>query len=170
VRSSRGREVLRTRKVQFQEGSKGRFTKMARLQWTPAWSVGLLIVAPTLLLLLLVQLPYSTAAAQRLQMSSSSTGAVLDTAARGLTEETVMTHDLKLQQEMQKSTPSLHDENTNEVSKDKATSGVTMDSASGTATAAAVEDVLWDELRVERLLGDYGNPSANPDPGVPSGP
>lgn len=143
---------------------------MARLQWTPAWSVGLLIVAPTLLLLLLVQLPYSTAAAQRLQMSSSSTGAVLDTAARGLTEETVMTHDLKLQQEMQKSTPSLHDENTNEVSKDKATSGVTMDSASGTATAAAVEDVLWDELRVERLLGDYGNPSANPDPGVPSGP
>jgi hypothetical protein len=45
-----------------------------------------------------------------------------------------------------------------------------MDSASGTATAAAVEDVLWDELRVERLLGDYGNPSANPDPGVPSGP
>jgi hypothetical protein len=43
-------------------------------------------------------------------------GAVLDTAARGLTEETVMTHDLKLQQEMQKSTPSLHDENTNEVS------------------------------------------------------
>ncbi len=74
VRTSRGREVLRTRKVQFQEGSKGRFTKMARLQWTPAWSVGLLIVAPTLLLLLLVQLPYSTAAAQRLQMSSSSTG------------------------------------------------------------------------------------------------
>ncbi len=74
VRSSRGREVLRTRKVQFQEGSKGRFTTMARLQWTPAWSVGLLIVAPTLLLLLLVQLPYSTAAAQRLQMSSSSTG------------------------------------------------------------------------------------------------
>ncbi len=74
VRSSRGREVLRTRKVQFQEGSKGRFTKMARLQWTPAWSVGLLIVAPTLLLLLLVQPPYSTAAAQRLQMSSSSTG------------------------------------------------------------------------------------------------
>jgi hypothetical protein len=43
-------------------------------------------------------------------------GAVLDTAARGLTEETVTSHDLKLQQEMQKSTPSLHDENTNEVS------------------------------------------------------
>jgi hypothetical protein len=43
-------------------------------------------------------------------------GAVLDTAARGLTEETVMSHDLKLQQEMQKSTPSLHDDNTNEVS------------------------------------------------------
>lgn len=59
-----------------------------------------------------------------------------------------------------------------QVSKDKATSGVTMDSASGAATAAAVEeaDVIWDELRVERLLGDYGNPSANPDPGVPSGP
>ncbi len=72
MRSSRGREVLRTQKVQFQEGSKGRFTKMARLQWTPAWSVGLLIVSPTLLLLLLVQLPYSTAAAQRLQMSSST--------------------------------------------------------------------------------------------------
>ncbi len=43
-------------------------------------------------------------------------GAVLDTAARGLTEETVMSHDVKLQQEMQKSTPSLHDDNTNEVS------------------------------------------------------
>ncbi|KAH9548504.1 hypothetical protein CY35_11G090600 [Sphagnum magellanicum] len=147
---------------------------MARLQWTPAWSVGLLIVSPTLLLLLLVQLPYSTAAAQRLQMSSSSssTGAVLDTAARGLTEETVMSHDLKLQQEMQKSTPSLHDDNTNEVSKDAATSGVTKDSASGAAIAAAVEeaDMIWDELRVERLLSDYANPSANPDPGVPSGP
>lgn len=99
-------------------------------------------------------------------------GAVLDTAARGLTEETVMSQDLKLQHEMQKSTPSLHDDNTNEVSKDKATSGVTMDSASGAATGAGVEetDVIWDELRVERLLGDYGNPSANPDPGVPSGP
>ncbi len=47
--------------------------KMARLQWTLAWSVGLLIVAPTLLLLLMVQLPYSTTIAQRLQMLSSST-------------------------------------------------------------------------------------------------
>jgi hypothetical protein len=28
----------------------------------------------------------------------------------------VMSHDVKLQQEMQKSTPSLHDDNTNEVS------------------------------------------------------
>ncbi len=47
-----------------------------------------------------------------------------------------------------------------------------MDSAGGAATAAAVEeaDVIWDESRVERLLGDYTNPSANPDPGVPSGP
>lgn len=43
-------------------------------------------------------------------------GAVLDTAARGLTEETVMSRDLKLQQELQKWTPSLHDDNTNEVS------------------------------------------------------
>jgi hypothetical protein len=72
VRSNKGREVLRTRKVQFQDESKGRITKMARLQWTPSWSVGLLIVAPTLLLLLLVPLPYSTTTVQRLQMSSST--------------------------------------------------------------------------------------------------
>jgi hypothetical protein len=59
-----------------------------------------------------------------------------------------------------------------QVSKDAATSGVTKDSASGAAIAAAVEeaDMIWDELRVERLLSDYANPSANPDPGVPSGP
>jgi hypothetical protein len=57
-----------------------------------------------------------------------------------------------------------------QVSKDKATSGVTMDSASGAVTAAAVEEAdVIGHLRVERLLCDYC-PTANTDPGVPTVP